>query len=107
MIRALLSVALALASSLLLGQQKSKTDAVVAEVIRVGKSDNRVMEHLDHLTNKIGPRLTSSENLTKACEWARDQFASWGLSARIEEWGTFPVGFNRGPWSGKMLTPEE
>lgn len=61
---------------------------------------------LEHLVNDIGPRLTSSDNLTKACEWARDTFASYGLDARIEEWGSYPVGFNRGPWSGRVLRPE-
>ncbi len=82
-------------------------DPVVAAVLKEGRENSRVMAHLDHLTNEIGPRLTSSTNLTKACEWTRDQFASWGLKARLEEWGTFPVGFDRGPWSAKMVLPVE
>src|SRR5205814_10590376 len=76
-------------------------------ILKEGRSDNEVMEHLDHLTNKIGPPLTSSTNLTRACEWTRGQFESWGLKARMEEWGTFPIGFDRGPWSAKMTEPEE
>jgi carboxypeptidase Q len=84
-----------------------QADPVLDSILKEGRSDNKVMEHLDHLTNKIGPRLTSSTNLTKACEWARGQFESWGLKARLEEWGTFPVGFDRGPWSAKMTEPEE
>jgi hypothetical protein len=28
-----------------------------------------------------------------------------GLKARLEEWGSFPVGFDRGPWSAKMVEP--
>ncbi len=31
---------------------------------------SQVMEHLDVLCNRIGPRLTGSDNLTNACEWA-------------------------------------
>ena len=55
------------------------------------------MAHLDHLTNQIGPRLTGSERLTKACEWARDQFKSFGIeNARLEQWGKIDVGFDRG-----------
>jgi hypothetical protein len=95
---------------LLLGvaAQDTKTvDSVVESVLKEGKENSQVMTHLDHLTNKIGPRLTSSDNLTKACEWAKAQFESWGLKAKLEEWGTFPVGFNRGKQLGKMIEPEE
>jgi len=67
----------------------------------------QVAAHLDHLVNQIGPRLTSSTNLTTACEWARDRFKSFGLTARIEQWGTYPVGFDRGSWSGRMTKPEK
>ena len=52
------------------------------------------------------PRLTSSDGLQNACEWARDRFKSFGIeNARLEKWGEFPVGFNRGPWSGRMVEP--
>jgi hypothetical protein len=83
------------------------SDPVLEAVLKEGRADNRVMEHLEHLTEKIGPRLTSSTNLTRACEWTKERFENWGLQARIEEWGTFPVGFDRGPWSAKMVEPEE
>ena len=64
------------------------------------------MDHLDVLCNRIGPRLTGSDNLTNACEWARDRFASFGIdNARIEQWGEFPVGFDRGPWFGRVIKP--
>ena len=73
-----------------------------------GLERSKVMAHLDHLVNRIGPRLTSSDNLTVACEWARDEFAAMGLAdARLEQWGTMDVGFNRGPWWGRMVEPEQ
>jgi hypothetical protein len=84
-----------------------RTDPVVEAILKEGRTNSRVMAHLDHLTNTIGPRLTSSTNLTRACTWAKEQFESWGLQARLEEWGAFPVGFDRGPWSAKMVEPEE
>lgn len=71
-----------------------------------GSERSKVMAHLDHLVNRIGPRLTSSDNLTVAAEWARDTFKSFGIdNAHLEEWGVFPVGFNRGPWWGRMTSP--
>ena len=74
---------------------------VVAKVAEETEKNSQVMAHLDHLTNKIGPRLTGSERLTKACEWARDRFKSFGIeNARLEEWGTVEVGFDRGEHQG-------
>jgi hypothetical protein len=78
------------------------------QIKKQGLEQSQVMLHLDHLVNRIGPRLTSSDNLTAACEWARDTFKAFGIeNARIEEWGTFPVGFNRGPWWGRVTKPEK
>ncbi len=102
--RAALLPFLFLAPSLL-----AQVDAAQFEAIRKeGFEKSRVMAHLDHLVNRIGPRLTSSDNLTVACEWARDEFAAMGLSgARLEQWGEMEVGFNRGPWWGRITAPIE
>jgi hypothetical protein len=77
-----------------------------AAIRKEGLANSQVMAHLDHLVNRIGPRLTSSDNLTNACEWARDTFQSFGIeNAHLEQWGDFEVGFNRGPWWGRMTQP--
>jgi carboxypeptidase Q len=82
--------------------------ADIARLVSTGREESQVMEHLDILTNRIGPRLTSSDNLQNACEWARDRFKSFGIeNARLEKWGEYPVGFNRGPWFGRMVAPTE
>ena len=98
-------------SSLAVARDKDGAKAKSMEVERIisaGREDSQVMEHLDVLSNRIGPRLTSSDNLTNACEWVRDRFASFGIdNARLEQWGEFPVGFNRGPWFGRVIKPEE
>ena len=81
--------------------------ADVERIMSVGHEPSQVMDHLDVLCNRIGPRLTGSDNLTNACEWARDRFASFGIdNARLEPWGEFPVGFDRGPWFGRVIEPE-
>jgi len=82
------------------------SDPVVDAMIKEERENSRVMEYLHHLTEKIGPRLTSSTKLSQACEWARSEFEKMGLKARLEQWGSFPVGFDRGPWSAKMTAPE-
>jgi hypothetical protein len=79
----------------------------VERIVSAGHEESQVMEHLDVLCNRIGPRLTGSDNLTNACEWVRDRFISFGIdNAHLEAWGEFPVGFNRGPWFGRVIQPE-
>ncbi len=78
----------------------------IDRIFSAAREDSLAMDHLDYLSNRIGPRLTGSDGLQTACEWARDRFKSFGIeNARLEQWGEFPVGFNRGPWSGRMVEP--
>ena len=81
--------------------------APAARVLALGREDNRVQEHLRHLCLALGPRLTGSHGLMEAERWCRDQLASWGLDARLERWGEFPVGFDRGHASGAMMAPQQ
>jgi hypothetical protein len=77
----------------------------VERVLTLAREDNRVQEHLRTLTKTIGARLTGSHKFELAAEWSRDQFQAWGLSAHLETWGEFPVGFDRGPSRGAIVAP--
>ncbi len=81
--------------------------AATERLLQLGHERNEVMTHLRVLTKDIGPRMTSSQGLIEAQAWARDTFKRWGLEARLEEWGEFPVGFDRGPSSGRMFRASE
>jgi hypothetical protein len=79
---------------------------VADRIATIGKHDSRVMEHLDYLTGRIGPRLAGSENHRTACEWARDQFAEFGLTnAHLEKSADVAVGFDRGRSTGLIRSP--
>ena len=80
---------------------------VTERLLDLGQNKNEVTTHLRVLTKDIGPRMTSSQGLIEAQAWARDTFRRWGLESWLEEWGEFPVGFDRGPSFGRMLAPEE
>jgi carboxypeptidase Q len=96
--------ALAIASTAPIAEAAEKAE--IERVFSAAREESQAMEHLDHLSNRIGARLTGSDGLQTACEWARDRFKGFGIeNARIEKWGEFPVGFNRGPWSGRMVEP--
>lgn len=71
-------------------------------VMEMGRTDNRTMQHLDVLVNRIGGRPIGSDAYENASYWVADQLKKWGLEVEIQEVGKLPVGFNRGPWFGRM-----
>lgn len=77
--------------------------AAVDKIVDMALNDNRAMEHLDVLSNRFGGRLVGSDAYDNAALWAMNQFKSWGLEAHLEEAGELGVGFNRGPWFGRVL----
>ena len=88
---------------LLLSLSVAAQDKVTQKVLEMGRTDNRTMEHADFLANRIGGRLIGSYSLVQAEQWVKDQFESWGLEVMMQEVGEINVGFNRGPWFGRML----
>lgn len=91
-------------SVLLISSAFAQTDPVVKKIIEIGTTDNRVMDHLDILSNRIGGRLIGSGAYEDAEKWTASEFQKWGLEVEMDESGELPVGFNRGPWFGRMLS---
>jgi hypothetical protein len=87
-------------SAIAAGQQSK----VVDRIIELGKTDNRTMHHLDVLTNRFGGRITGSDAYTNAALWCASEFRKWGMEVIMDEAGTLPVGFDRGPWFGRLLS---
>jgi carboxypeptidase Q len=68
---------------------------------------SHVMEYASGLMDGIGPRLTGSENLKKANEWTRAQFAAMGCSnAHLEDWGEFGMGWQQLNTWVRMTSPD-
>lgn len=95
-----------LAGALLLssGWGFSQDKKVVQKIIEIGTTDNQTMDHLDILCNRFGGRLIGSDAYDNAGEWAASKFKEWGMEVIMDECGELPVGFNRGPWFGRMLS---
>ena len=83
--------------------QAQNNDPVIGKVIEMGKTDNRTMDHLDILSNRFGGRLVGSDAYENASDWVEYMFKQWGLEVWRQEVDAMPVGFNRGPWFGRML----
>jgi carboxypeptidase Q len=80
-------------------------DPVIQAIVALAAADSQVDDHLAALAVEIGPRLTGTPQLTEAELWAVDQFESWGLTTTREQWGEFPVVFERGKASGEVIRP--
>ena len=103
-------VGLALAAATLVNSQtpvKTPVDLIVKKIIDLGTTDNEVMRWNDYASNRFGSRETGTNAYTDATEWAVWQFKQFGLDAYLDEAGEMPVGFNRGPWFGKIVKPAE
>ena len=87
-------------------QGHTQSDPVIKKIIEIGTTDNRTMDHLDVLCNRFGGRPIGSDAYENAAEWAAGKFREWGMEVIMDEVGELPVGFNRGPWFGRMLSDE-
>jgi len=103
--RLFLSLSILVWSPAVFGQSQEE---VVESILTEGKENSQVWRTLDHLCDEIGTRLTGSTRCLEANTWARDEFERMGLSnAHLHQWGTIPVGFDRGPSHARMLAPVE
>ena len=75
----------------------AQQNKVVDRIIEIGTTDNQTMRHLDVIANRFGGRLVGSDAYDNAAEWCASEFKKWGMEVIMDEAGTVPVGFNRGP----------
>lgn len=79
---------------------------VVSRIIDEGIHHSHVSADLEYLLDVIGPRLTGSPEVQRANEWTRQKFAEYHMDdAHLEPW-TFGIGWERGPMTLRMLSPQ-
>ena len=100
--RTVITLFLGLALALGLNAQ----DKVTKTILELGRTDNRTMEHAGYIAQNIGGRLVGTHMLNHAEDWVAEQFRSWGLEVTMQEAVEIGVGFDRGPWSGRMLSED-
>jgi Zn-dependent M28 family amino/carboxypeptidase len=86
-----------------------KADPVVetdTKIIEQVKNDvPELKNNLTYLADRIGPRLTGSDQLDKASHWTLERFKELGLSnAHLEPW-TIANSWTRGPAFGRIVSP--
>lgn len=80
-------------------------------VVRIkdeGMNRSQVMQTLSYLSDVIGPRLTASPNMKRACNWTRDTLEKWGMqNAHLEAWGPFGRGWSLKRFSAQITDPQD
>jgi hypothetical protein len=86
---------------------QDKVDLGVVHRIKTEAFDNsRVMETLEALTDRYGPRLTGSPEIREAAEWTVGKLKSWGVeNVRLEKWGPFGKSWDLEQYSVEMIAP--
>lgn len=84
----------------------AKPEPEVLNAIRdQGFNHSQVMPTLQHLTDKIGPRLTNSPTLREAVRWTQSRLQAWGLANVHAEAYEFGRGWSFDHASVDLLTP--
>ncbi len=86
---------------------EERVDLSIVHRIRTEAFENsRVMDHMFHLTDVNGPRLTGSSGYRKAADWLTGKAREYGLSnPHLEKWGPFGRGWEYTQFSAHMLEP--
>ena len=66
---------------------------------------SQVMDHAGWIADVFGPRVTGSENLDKAAQWAEAQMKSWGVANIHEEHFPFGKGWSLDHFDASMVEP--
>lgn len=86
------------------GGAQAVKDPVVDAIMKEGKENSQLEKLAHELLDGIGPRLVGSPKMKQANDWAVAKYASWGISAKNEQWGEWR-GWDRGITHVDMVLP--
>ena len=97
-------LALLLLTASRLPAQTAVDTAGVGQLVARATGQSQVMQHLQHLTDVIGPRLSGTPAMRRANEWTAERLRGYGLTATLEPYG-FGVTWERGPLALRLVEP--
>ena len=65
-------------------------DPVLRRIWAIGNDSSQLPRLAEVLFDSLGPRLTASPGMTAAQNWLIATYNSWGITARKEQYGTWP-----------------
>jgi carboxypeptidase Q len=95
-----------LAGALITSAADSVDLAVVNQIKTEAFEHSKVMDHLENLTDRYGPRLTGSPEFKEAADWALKRLQEYGLvNGHLEKWGPFGRSWSLEKFSVEMTQP--
>lgn len=91
-------------SSTAAAQQFPSSDPVIRAIWNEGMDNSQLPRLAQALLDSLGPRLTGTPGIKAANDWLLKTYASWGVTARNEQYGTWPE-WVRGISHVDLLTP--
>ncbi|HZI29687.1 MAG TPA: M20/M25/M40 family metallo-hydrolase [Gemmatimonadaceae bacterium] len=85
-------------------QQYTSPDPVIRAIWNEGMDNSQLPRMAQALLDSVGPRLTGSPGMKAGNDWLVKTYASWGVTARNEQYGTWPE-WRRGISHIDLLTP--
>ena len=80
--------------------------AVVNRIKAEAFDHSKVMDTLELLTDRYGPRLTASPEFKEAADWAAEQLKRYGLeNVHLERWGNFGRSWSLQKFALEMTQP--
>ncbi|HXT17352.1 MAG TPA: M28 family peptidase [Gemmatimonadaceae bacterium] len=79
-------------------------DPIIKQIWTMGMDNSHVKQLSQVLFDSLGPRLMGAPNTKAAQDWLVKTYAGWGISAKLENYGTWR-GWVRGPSHIDLLTP--
>src|SRR5208283_3597577 len=79
-------------------------DPVIRRIWAIGMDSSETMRLSQALFDSIGPRLTGSPDLKRGNDWLVKTYASLGIEAKNEQWGTWR-GWRRGYSHIELVEP--
>lgn len=89
------------------GAEDANPAAVDAQILGEIRDHSELMDNLEYLSDRIGPRLTGTPALKQANDWTADMFRKYGLSNVHLEPYTIPHSWIRGTAKARILAPTE
>jgi carboxypeptidase Q len=103
---AITAFALALALTGFVFAQERTDYNLIHEIKQEAFEHSQVMDHLWHLSDRYGPRLTASPEFDEAAGWVLERFRSWGLTnVHTESWGPFGRSWSLKHFAVEMVEP--
>jgi hypothetical protein len=93
-----------LGAALLPAQQAPAGDPNIQRIWRLGMDSSHVQKLAQTLFDSIGPRLTGSPGIRSASDWVINNYKSWGIDAKREQYGTWR-GWRRGVSHIDLMQP--